>query len=302
MTVDQDTLVAYVLGGLSPSEEEEVARHLGAHPDEAAWVRESFETLAAYALSNTPEAVPADAETKLLARIQGAPASVAENPIARVTVVKDAALNDTVADRAIANEPIVGDSTKVSESTNGEPLGARAEAPGGAARTEREQDPVRESEAVEAPEGTRNAPPWSARTLWLGLATAAAILVLVWLSVFEPRSQNAQIARELETLCANQTGTCQTLTNSRSEPIGTVARRADNSFLVVFDNDPPVDSVYQAWEIVGDIPTSLGTFDGRVVNVTASLPAGSTFGVTLEPSGGSPQPTSSPIALYPLPG
>ena len=296
MTVDQDTLVAYVLGGLSPSEEEEVAQHLGAHPDEAAWVRESFETLAAYALSNTPEAVPADAETKLLARIQRAPVGVAKSPAARVAVGENPATDKTLGGGSTNGESVV------SESKNSEPVATKAEAPSSVVRAEQEPDTAGEAETLEEQAGTRNAPPWSSRTLWLGLATAAAIVVLVWLSVFEPRSQNAQIARELETLCANQTGTCQTLTNSQSEPIGTVARRADNSFLVVFDDDPPVDSVYQAWEIVGDTPTSLGTFDDRVVNVTSSLPAGSTFGVTLEPSGGSPQPTSTPIALYPLPG
>ena len=298
MTVDQDILVAYVLGGLSPSEEAAVAQHLRAHPDEAAWVRRSFETLAAYALSNAPEAVPDDAETKLLARIQRAPASVAENPAARVTVGGSVVSDDTVADGALEGESKSGEPT-ISKSVNGEPVATKVATK---AESSGATGAEREPEAVEEPGGTQNAPPWTSRTLWLGLATAAAILVLVWLSVFEPRSQNAQIARELETLCANQTSTCQTLTNSQSEPIGTVARRADNSFLVVFDNDPPSDNVYQAWEIVGDTPTSLGTFDSRVVNVTASLPAGSTFGVTLEPSGGSPQPTSTPIALYPLPG
>lgn len=285
MTVDQDVLVAYVLGGLTPHEEEEVAQHLKTHPDEAAWVRESFETLAAYALSNAPEALPDDAEAKLLTRIQRAPVNVGNYTVADKTVVSAAA------GRTIVDEPVVG-----------EPIGGEPVEPTGAARAERESEVVRIPEATEEPERSRNAPPWSSRTLWLGLATAAAILVLVWLSVFEPRSQNAQIASQLETLCARQDSTCQTLTNSQSEPIGTLARRIDNSFLVVFDNDPPFDNVYQAWEIVGDTPTSLGTFDSRVVNVTSALPAGSTFGVTLEPSGGSPQPTSTPIALYPLPG
>ena len=283
MTVDQDVLVAYVLGGLSPSEEEAVAQHLKSHPDEAAWVRGSFETLAAYALSNTPEAVPEDAGEKLLARIQRS-GRTAKNPAARVTVARN-----PVGDRTVAGEPVAG------ESTNGKSANTGTE-PNGVARAEGE------SGAVEEPKVIRDAPPWSSRTLWLGLATAAAIVLLVWLSVFEPRGQNAQIARELEALCASQANTCQTLTNSQSEPIGTIARRADNSFFVVFDDDPPFDGVYQAWEIVGGAPTSLGISDSRVVNVTSPLPAGSTFGVTLEPSGGSPQPTTTPIALYTLPG
>ena len=263
MNVDQDTLVAYVLGLLSPKDEDEVTQHLRAHPDEAAWVKDSFEALATYALSNTPEALPEDAEAKLLARIQQAPAD-------RVGVYK----------RQTGT--------------------AQTEQPG-------EAREAGEKEAEDAPPQIESQPgsqsgPWSVRTLWLGLATAAAVVVLAWLSVSGPRSEDAQIVSELETLCARQDGVCQTLTDSQSEPIGTLARRADNSVLVVFDAEPPPESVYQAWEIVGDTPRSLGTFDDRVVNIPAPLPAGSTFGVTLEPPGGSPQPTSTPIVLYPLPG
>ena len=252
MNVDRDTLVAYVLGGLSPQEEDEVAQHLRARPEEAAWVKDAFEALAAFALSSPPEALPEDAEVKLLARVRGA-------------LPADVKRESAEAQKEVAE---VGEYTR-------EPAGEKIAA------------------------GAGGASPWSLRTLWLGLATAAAVLVLVWLSVFEPR-QGAQA--ELEALCAGPDNVCQTLTDAQNEPIGTIARRADGSLLVVFDAQPPPENVYQAWEIVGDAPRSLGTFDSRVVNVTASLSAGSTFGVTLEPPGGSPQPTSTPIVLYPLPG
>jgi anti-sigma-K factor RskA len=42
----------------------------------------------------------------------------------------------------------------------------------------------------------------------------------------------------------------------------------------------------------------LGTYDSRVLEITRPLTSGSTFGVTLEPSGGSPQPTMTPIIAY----
>ena len=258
MNVDRDTLVAYVLGGLSSGEEDEVAQHLRAHPEEAAWVKDSFEALAAFALSGPPEALPEDAEATLLARIRGAsvrPAGAEE---------EDAEAQQD----AVEAEEYVGEYVR-------EPTGEKIAA------------------------GAGDASPWSVRTFWLGLATAAAVVILVWLSVLEPR-QDAQA--ELEALCAGPNNVCQTLTNAQNEPIGTVARRADNSVLVVFDAEPPSENVYQAWEIVGDVPRSLGTFGNRVVDVTAPLSAGSTFGVTLEPPGGSPQPTSTPIVLYPLPG
>ena len=55
----------------------------------------------------------------------------------------------------------------------------------------------------------------------------------------------------------------------------------------------PGGRVYQAWKIVGKTPVSLGLFSGR--GFVAKLPAGTVFAVTLEPEGGSPQPTTQPL-------
>lgn len=67
--------------------------------------------------------------------------------------------------------------------------------------------------------------------------------------------------------------------------------------------NPGNGNVYQIWLIQGDAPSNAGTFEtqgGRaamVVAVPGSLIDFGTFGVTIEPRGGSAAPTSPPILL-----
>ena len=62
------------------------------------------------------------------------------------------------------------------------------------------------------------------------------------------------------------------------------------------------DDVLQLWAIRDGVPTSMGTFtpdaDGHVAAVMQGLlePPDTIYAVTIEPAGGSPQPTSDPIA------
>jgi anti-sigma factor RsiW len=69
-TVNRDVLLEYVMGGLTPEREKEVAAYLRQNPEEAAWVRDMFETLATVALDQDPVSVPASAESDLLRRIR----------------------------------------------------------------------------------------------------------------------------------------------------------------------------------------------------------------------------------------
>ena len=62
------------------------------------------------------------------------------------------------------------------------------------------------------------------------------------------------------------------------------------------------DDVLQLWAIRDGVPTSMGTFtpdaDGHVAAVMEGLvePPDTIYAVTIEPAGGSPQPTSDPVA------
>lgn len=227
MTIDRDTLVAYVMGQLSAQEEREVAHYLSQHPQEAAWVRDLFEIVAAMALAQEPAELPQDAEAALLARIRRTDAPKASPERVR-------------------------------------PLRRRV------------------------------------RGWWWGLAAAAVLAVATWVAVIQLGRPELQAERQLEQLCRNPAVTCQTLTDDAGETLGRLARQPDNALFVVLDAPPPAGRVYQAWEIVAGTPRSIGLSSSRVLALSEPLAPGSAFGVTLEPPGGSPQPTSTPLFVVPV--
>ncbi len=136
---------------------------------------------------------------------------------------------------------------------------------------------------------------------WLALALAAALAVVAWVGL-RPALERYQVAQRLDQLCSEAGVRCETLATDSNQPLGTLALKADNTLYVVFDRDPPAGQVYQAWEIVGGTPQSLGVWDGRALAIEQAVSTDSTFGVSVEPPGGSPQPTSTPIVVLPLAG
>jgi anti-sigma-K factor RskA len=219
--IDRDILLEYVMGGLTPEREKEVAAYLRQNSEDAAWVRDMFETVTAVALDQEPVAVSASAESDLLKRIRRESAAKA-NPV-----------------------------------------------------------PVRSKRSRFWP------------LLGLGAALGLVLFFMIQPLVFPP-SLETQLART----CAQTGVVCQPLLNEANAEIGTLAKRPDNTLLVVFKEAPPSGQVYQGWEIVGDQPSSRGVYDGRVLEITQPLTKGSAFGVTLEPPGGSLQPTTTPIVVY----
>jgi hypothetical protein len=68
---------------------------------------------------------------------------------------------------------------------------------------------------------------------------------------------------------------------------------------------PPPGRTYQAWYIAGGRPVSAGVFGGspnglQVVQLAPLDQAAQAFAVTLEPAGGSTQPTTEPLFVRPL--
>src|SRR5690606_30779016 len=60
------------------------------------------------------------------------------------------------------------------------------------------------------------------------------------------------------------------------------------------------DEVYQLWVVVDGGPESAGVLtlaDGRVSTEVAGLPAGAALAMTIEPAGGSAQPTTDPVVV-----
>jgi anti-sigma-K factor RskA len=63
----------------------------------------------------------------------------------------------------------------------------------------------------------------------------------------------------------------------------------------------PSGKTYEAWVLRGGKAIPAGTFDGgpgsHFIPIEGKVPAGSKVAVTVEPAGGSPQPTSTPFAV-----
>jgi anti-sigma-K factor RskA len=151
-------------------------------------------------------------------------------------------------------------------------------------------DPAQSGSTQSRPVQTRRAQ-W-----WLALA-AAAVLAL---AIYVVRPTGSTIDNQLATECARDTVTCERLVDANNNAFATLAIRADNSIYIVFDAPPPNGNVYQGWEIADGVPQSLGVWDSRDFDSQVALAEDSAFGVSLEPPGGSSQPTTTPIVVVPL--
>ncbi len=242
MTVDQDMLISYALGHLTPHDEAEVARHLETHPEDAALVADYLESLADFALQLAPETLPETGEADLLARIRGAA-----------------------------------------------PESAPVTTPATPAPTDPEPPPV-----IVVPSSPRRTAWWLAG---LGAAAVAALLYFVVLSLVGP---DATYTRQLEQYQAEPGAVSYALMQEgQAEPLGTLVRLQDGRVFALLNTPPAEGRVYQAWNI-GDAAVSLGTFTDRTFLSQAEVPTGNTFGLTLEPPGGSDQPTTTPLTLVEL--
>lgn len=181
---------------------------------------------------------------------------------------------------------------------------ARVRAEGSAGAAEGTRPPV-----VVLPEPSRSgvprteAAPQRSRVLrygWLGALAAAAVVALLYLTVLTPPDPEAQVAQELQEYQAQPGAVSYTLTaEGQPDPLGTLVRLSDGRVFVALSEPPAAERVYQAWEIA-EAPVSLGTFDGHTFLSAAAVTEGNTFGLTLEPPGGSEQPTTTPITLVEL--
>ncbi|MFE6331642.1 anti-sigma factor domain-containing protein [Streptomyces sp. NPDC057798] len=84
-----------------------------------------------------------------------------------------------------------------------------------------------------------------------------------------------------------------------------VSDRRDQAVLLTDLPAPPPGKAYQAWYQVDGSMRSAGLMDayrtGQALVLEGSPSTASAVGITVEPTGGSPRPTSAPIALLSLP-
>ena len=185
-------------------------------------------------------------------------------------------------------------------------------------------DSVRERlfERVRRDSEVRNDLSSSPSRLWMALAAAATLAAVglgQYAQTLQRRAETERVAREaLERDLGSLTETLETFTapatravslSGQGDAQGAAAKAfldPENRrlFLYVYNLPPPPPGrTYQLWLIVGGAPISMGTFgvepDGRGRLDTASIPQFEgevTVAVTVEPSGGVPQPTG-PMVL-----
>ena len=157
------------------------------------------------------------------------------------------------------------------------------------------------------------------RPVWRWLLEAAAVVALVgvvsWDVVLQgqldaARHQAALLGSALAT--AAQAGSVTATLQGSGPAAGVsgfvVAGTGGTDYMVVSGlPDPGAGRTYQAWYLKGQTAVSAGTFtlgpDGvTVVGMSATTGTVSAVALTIEPAGGSDQPTSQPIVLANLTG
>jgi anti-sigma-K factor RskA len=157
---------------------------------------------------------------------------------------------------------------------------------------------------------------WQAPT-WMGWAAAAvAIVLLAVVSVYglnlrqqadQARTRADQLAAAVAAMTApgsevailHGSGAASGVSGFVAFPTSTTGQ----GYMVVTDVPPlPTDKTYQAWYITDGTPTSAGTMTADasgsiVVSGLEPLDGAQVVAVTVEPDGGSDQPTSDPIIV-----
>jgi anti-sigma-K factor RskA len=150
------------------------------------------------------------------------------------------------------------------------------------------------------------------RPLFVPFATATAAAALVVASLFavqanqtrdELNAQRTQ-SREIAHVLAAPDARATAGEDTRGRSIGVVASASEGRAIVTLSgyDDLPGDRVHQLWLMRPDAqPRSLGLFDGDTPLVTSGLNKSATsLAVTVEPDGGSSQPTTQPVVQLAL--
>lgn len=171
-----------------------------------------------------------------------------------------------------------------------------------------------------APEGSNVVPirpSWRSRGTSL-LAAAAVIAAVGFGGWAIQSSQDARASREAAEVAASQSAALQNLLSAddvrtvsgrfaKTDHTGTVVMSQERGQAMLVTSglpDLPDDKVYEAWTIDGD-PEPAGTFtsdgDAAMVELPDATFGADSVAVTVEPDGGSPEPTSDAIFTVSMP-
>jgi anti-sigma-K factor RskA len=153
--------------------------------------------------------------------------------------------------------------------------------------------------AVIADERTASAPPRSAlRARWFGWAFGVAVLLVAigfGAAYVQTQSDLDRERRVVSALLRSDAG----MELDGDGVAAMIPTREGSVFVAEGLADPPDGHTYQLWLIEGTDPVSAGTFDVRegrvVIEMDQSLEGFDGAAVTVEPAGGSPEPTTDPV-------
>lgn len=128
------------------------------------------------------------------------------------------------------------------------------------------------------------------RRNWLYPLLAVAAVAVIGVAVL-PGLLNS--APSFASYQARPGAVTSTISDKAGAAVAQVVRLPDGHAYVQMQASVPAGRTYQAWKIEGGKPVSLGLFKDQ--GYLASLPAGTVFAVTVEPAGGSLQPTTTPL-------
>ncbi|BDP40851.1 anti-sigma E factor [Deinococcus aetherius] len=165
--------------------------------------------------------------------------------------------------------------------------------PGGAeerlmARLVRERPEPAAPVVSAAPPVTRRRP----NRTWLPLAALGLAAALALVLVLRPEGD------PLRRYASTPGATTQPL-EANGNRLGQLVRLPDGRAYVYLAQPAEAGRIYQMWQIQGGVPVSLGLFEGQGFLLTG-LATGATVAVSVEPPGGSPQPTTTPILVQTL--
>jgi anti-sigma-K factor RskA len=163
------------------------------------------------------------------------------------------------------------------------------------------------------PPPARSRAPRERRPLFVPFATATAAAALVVASLFAVQANRTQDqldaqraqAREIAHVLAAPDARATAGQDARGRGMSVVASASEGRAVVTLSgyDEPPSGRVRQLWLMrPGATPRSLGLFEGGDTPLVATglTRSATSLAVTVEPSGGSPRPTSRPIVQLAL--
>jgi len=280
---------AYALNALEGEEKNRFEAYLLTSEELRAEVDSLSDTAVSIGLATEPVSPPADLKTRLMAQIAVTP-QLAPLPVARPTLTAVSAASPEA---------------NLSQPSSLQPSSPQLSSPQGGAAEDIRTASLGAPSRVTA----RAAARWYTRPIVILVAAAAAVTLFVGgnvlgLSAADESQQQAAAVSAIVSAKDSQQAKAAVAGGGTATFVWSVGLRQS---AVVIDKLPKLagDKTYELWYIdKGSHAISAGTFSaassGTTVSVLAgAMSAGDTFGITVEPSGGSKKPTTAPIVAVP---